>query len=106
MEGALYTSCANAASNTEVQCFDWSPSLSGGELVTGLTEGATYLLEVEAYNNDWTGTYTISIQDLAPVISANTQYCLDLSDAANLNDVGNAGEPFNCSMFSPEFTSS
>ncbi len=110
IEGALFDACAG----TEVDCFGWNntnffgsfdAASNRGRVVMGLTPGNTYLLEIEHYNNDWTGTYSVVIRDYAPVIEAGTQYCLDLTDAISLYDVGSAGEEFNCSMFgSPEFT--
>jgi len=96
VEGALYTSCANAASNTEIQCFPWSNDLTGAQLVTGLTPGATYFLEIEHYNNDWTGSYDVSIIDPSPAINAFTSNCFDLSIANHLYDLGDAGDDYNC----------
>ncbi len=112
VEGALYDACAG----TEVECFGWNNTnffgsyntgSAKGRLVTGLTAGAVYYLEIEHYNNDWTGTYAVSVQDYGPEIIAGTPVCLDLSDAFSLNDIGSVGEQFNCSVFSsPEFTGS
>ncbi len=75
VEGALYASCADAASNTEIACFPWSDDLSSGQVVSGLTPGNTYFLEVEHYNNDWTGTYDISITDLTSPLSLGVKEC-------------------------------
>ncbi|MCP4439425.1 MAG: T9SS type A sorting domain-containing protein [Aureispira sp.] len=111
VEGALFASCGGA----EVQCFGSSSSHFGssttasqlGRIASGLTPGNTYYLEIEHYNDNWTGTYDVIINDYAPSIAANTQVCLDLTDAVNINDLGSLGEPFNCSMFnSPEYTGS
>ena len=100
VEGALYASCADAASNTEVQCFPWSNDLTGDVLVSGLTGGATYILEVEHYNNDWTGTYDVTIIDPSPAINAFTSTCFDLSTASHLYDLGDGGDDYDCGFAS------
>ena len=107
VEGAVYASCTDVASNTEIACFNFSNSLadSGGQVVNGLTAGVTYFLEVEHYNNDWTGTYDVVIKDAAPVISPNTQECWDLSTATTLFDLGDSGDDYACG-FGSEFSGS
>jgi len=112
VEGALLGSCGGA----EIDCFGWNntnylgsynTASDRGRVVSGLTPGNTYYIEVEHYNNDWTGTYDVIIRDLAPAIQANSVTCLDLSDAFSISDIGSAGEEYNCAMFNaPEFTGS
>jgi hypothetical protein len=105
VEGAIYASCADAATNTEVQCFPWSGDFTGGQLVTGLTPGATYFIEIEHYNNNWTGTYDVMIVDPSPVINAFSSTCFDLSSAYHLYDLGDSGDDYDCG-FSSSFSGS
>lgn len=79
VEGAIYASCGDAASDTEIECFNFGNPLNETQTVSGLTAGATYYLEVEHYNNDWTGTYDVSIFDPAPPIVAGVEECGDFS---------------------------
>jgi hypothetical protein len=87
VEGAIYNSCVDAASNTEVSCFSFSNSLADGQIVSGLTPGNTYLLEIEHYNNDWTGTYDVIIVDMIPELSLGVQTCGDFAVAPDRNNV-------------------
>lgn len=104
IEGAIYASCADAASNTEVFCANWSAPFNDGQMVTGLIAGNTYYLEIEHYNNDWTGTYDISIFDPAPPIITGVQECGDFSvNTGDYTDTQTGGGCEPCSSSDPDW---
>jgi hypothetical protein len=89
-----YSVQVSADSGSNWTTFSRTASTTASQVVTGLTNGTSYVFRVAGVNANGTGTYTAassSVTPFAPTSIAGLQLWLDASDAGSLFDATSGG---------------